>query len=140
MGLVAREVESRGIPTVSLSSALSITRAVAAPRAVFVDFPLGRTAGRAFDAAMQRDIVLQALAQLRDAATPGEMAVLDYAWAADDDWKDSVMRPGSSGGDSRIERYASPQYQCTADAAAADPNCPTCVWLDRSAAPTPARI
>ena len=57
MGLIAREIERRGIATVSLSSAYSITRAAFAPRAVYLDFPLGRTAGKAGDAVMQRDIV-----------------------------------------------------------------------------------
>lgn len=124
MGLVAREVEARGIPTVSLSSALSITRSVGAPRAVFLDFPLGRTAGRAFDAPMQRDIVRRALDLLRDAHQPGTIVDLDYRWATDDAWKDDVMKR-----DSRGVRADTPQYQCAADAAAADPGCPTCVWL-----------
>ena len=123
MGLIAREVEARGIPSVSLSSALSITRSAGAPRAVFLDFPLGRTAGRAFDKAMQRDIVRQALDLLRDATVPGTVIDLDYRWASDDAWKDGVMR-----GDSRMERFDTPQYQCAQDAALADPECPTCVW------------
>ena len=124
MGLIAREVEARGIPSVSLSSALSITRSVGAPRAVFLDFPLGRTAGRAFDRAMQRDIARHALDLVRDATVPGTVAELDYRWAEDDDWKDGVMR-----GDSRLERFDTPQYQCALDASLADPECPTCVWL-----------
>ena len=123
MGLIAREVEARGIPSVSLSSALSITRSAGAPRAVFLDFALGRTAGRAFDKAMQRDIVRQALDLLRDATVPGTVIDLDYRWASDDTWKDGVMR-----GDSRMERFDTPQYQCAQDAALADPECPTCVW------------
>ncbi len=128
MGLIAREVEARGIPSVSLSSALSITRSAGAPRAVFLDFPLGRTAGRAFDKAMQRDIVGRALDLVRDATTPGTVIDVDYRWAADDTWKDGVMR-----GDSRLERFDTPQYQCAEDAALADPECPTCIL------PAPAR-
>ena len=123
MGLIAREVERRGIPAVSLTSALSITRSAAPPRAVFLDFPLGRTAGRAFDAAMQRDIVCRALDLLRDAQRPGALVELDHRWATDDAWKDDVMRR-----DSRQERFDTPQYQCAEDAARADPDCPTCVW------------
>lgn len=124
MGLIAREVEARGIPSVSLSSALSITRSAGAPRAVFLDFPLGRTAGRAFDKTMQRDIVRHALDLVRDATVPGTVTELDYKWAADDTWKDGVMR-----GDSRMERLDTPQYQCAEDASLADPECATCVWL-----------
>ena len=124
MGLIAREVEARGIPSVSLSSALSITRSAGAPRAVFLDFPLGRTAGRAFDKTMQRDIIRSALDLVRDATVPGTVTELGYRWAADDTWKDGVMR-----GDSRQERFDTPQYQCAEDASLADPDCPTCVWL-----------
>jgi len=123
VGLIAREVEARGIPSVSLSSARSITQSSGAPRAVFLDFPLGRTAGRAFDRAMQRDIVRRALDLLRDATVPGTLIELDYRWAADDVWKDGVMR-----GDSRLERFDTPQYQCAEDARLADPECPTCIW------------
>ena len=124
MGLIAREVEQRGIASVSLSSALSITRSAGAPRAVFLDFPLGRTAGRAFDKVMQRDIVRHALDLVHDATVPGTVTELDYRWAADDTWKDGVMR-----GDSRQERFDTPQYQCAEDASLADPECSTCVWL-----------
>ena len=133
MGLVAREVERRGIPAVSLSSALSITRSVAAPRAVFLDFPLGRTAGRAFDTDMQLDIVRRALDLARDAEQPGALVELGYRWAADDAWKDTVMRRGGAG-DDRMTRVDVPQYQCEADARAADPQCPTCIYLGADAA------
>ena len=116
-------MEQRGIPTVSLTSALSITQSAGAPRALFLDFPLGRTAGRAFDTAMQRDVACRALDLVRDATAPGTVVELDYRWEADDAWKDDVMR-----GDKRIARHDTPQYQCAADAEAADPDCPTCVW------------
>lgn len=128
MGLIAREVEARGIPSVSLSSALSITVSAGAPRAVYLDFPLGRTAGRAFDREMQRDVVRHALNLLRDATTPGTVSELDYRWAPDDAWKDDVMRS-----DSRAERLDAPQYQCVEDADLADPGCPTCIWPDQAA-------
>ena len=125
MGLICRETERRGIPTVSLSSALSISRAVGVPRAVFLDFPLGRTAGRPFDVAMQRAVVVQALNLLRDASAPGTVIELPFRWAdAGDRWKADVMRR-----DERLARFDAPQYQCAADAEAADPACPTCVWL-----------
>ncbi len=124
MGLIARQAEERGIPSVSLTSALSISQAAGTPRAVFLDFPLGRTAGRAFDAGMQRRIVLAALDLLRDARQPGALHEMPDRWASGDAWKAGVMRK-----DSRQTRHDTPQYQCAADAEAADPACPTCVWL-----------
>lgn len=124
MGLIAREAERRGIPSVSLTSALSITRSAGAPRAVFLDFPLGRTAGRAADPAMQRRVALTALDLLRDAEQPGALVELPDSWGDDDAWKAGVMQR-----DKRMPRHDTPQYQCAADAVAADPACPTCVWL-----------
>ena len=135
MGLIAREIERRGIATVSLSSAYSITRAAFAPRAVYLDFPLGRTAGKRGDTAMQRDIMRAALARVRDAEAPGEIMELPYRWAETEDWKDRVMRPqaGADSGahqDDRGARLGTPRYQTEEDAALADPDCPTCIYPD----------
>ena len=94
----------------SLSSALSISVSAAAPRIAFLDFPLGRTAGRAFEPAMQRDVTLRALEHIRDAKSSGEVVTLPHRWAVNDAWKDSVMRK-----DSRLSRHDVPQYQTQAD-------------------------
>jgi len=121
VGLIAREIESRGIPTVSLSSALSITSSVNPPRAVFVDFPLGYTAGKPHDADLQDAIVEAALAAFETMEKPGSVDRLPFHWADDDVWKDSVMRPrsdGAEGGehrDDRSERSGEPRYQSELD-------------------------
>lgn len=143
VGLIAREIERRGIATVSLSSAYSITRAAFAPRAVYLDFPLGRTAGKAGDAVMQRDIVRAALARLRDAEAPGEIVELPYRWAESEDWKDRVMRPQATDDstahrDDRSARLGTPQYQTEEDEALADPECPTCIFPDTASPALPA--
>lgn len=135
MGLIAREIERRGIATVSLSSAWSITRAAFTPRAIYLDFPLGRTAGKPGEVAMQRDIMRAALARLRDAEAPGEIVKLPYRWAETEDWKDRVMRPETDGDssahqDDRGARLGTPQYQSVEDAALADPRCPSCIFPD----------
>jgi len=136
VGLIAREIESRGIPTLSMSSAYSITAAVRPPRAVYLDFPLGHTAGKPHDAALQRRILRDALEALVAIDTPGTIRRLAYRWSEDDAWKDSVMRPhpGGAGGDDRIERHPEPQYQCEADRIAAEAaiergGCRGCVFL-----------
>ena len=142
MGLIAREVEARGIPTVSLSSARSITESVFPPRAVFTDYPLGRTAGKPNDPESQDAIVRAAIEHLEQAETPGEVRALDLRWAATDDWKDGVMRPkpakggayGAEAEDDRAERTDVPQYQLEADREAVEANCPTC-FVPESARP-----
>ncbi|MDP6979679.1 MAG: hypothetical protein QF570_13925 [Myxococcota bacterium] len=129
MGLIAREVEGRGIATVSLSSALSITASVNPPRGVYTDYPLGRTAGKPHDPASQDAIVRAAIDVLATASTPGTIRELDLHWSENDAWKDGVMRPqggGEKAEDDRAERTDVPQYQFDADREAVDPACPTC--------------
>ena len=135
MGLIARAVEARGIPTVSLTSALSITASVNPPRAVHVDYPLGRTAGKPHDPTSQEAIARAAIDQIVRAEAPGAIRRLDLRWAADDAWKDGVMRPkpasAADGGgeveDDRVARTDVPQYQFEADREAVEPACPTCI-------------
>ena len=125
-----------------MSSAYSITRSVNPPRAVYLDFPLGRTAGKANDKPLQRKIMIDTLSALDSIQVPGTIRELPYQWSDDDAWKDLVMRPdpNSDGhNDSRIERVATAQYQCDADRAAAEATlseggCSTCVFLEDSRA------
>jgi hypothetical protein len=125
VGLIAREIEAKGISTLSLSSAFSITRSVNPPRALFLDFPLGHTAGKAGDADLQDAIIESALIAFETMRTPGSIMRLPFRWADHDDWKDSVMRPRAEGAgdqhrDDRGERSGEPQYQCEADRVAAE--------------------
>jgi hypothetical protein len=126
VGLIAREIESQGIPTLSLSSAYSITRSVSPPRAVFLDFPLGHTVGKPHDEDLQDAIVEAALKAFETMEKPGSIDRLPFHWADDDAWKDSVMRPrpgGADGGDhrdDRSERSGEPQYQSELDRLAAE--------------------
>jgi hypothetical protein len=124
VGLIAREIERRGISTLSLSSAFSITRSVNPPRAIFLDFPLGHTAGRPHDRVLQDGIVEAALVAFETMDTPGTIMRLPFHWADDDDWKDSVMRPHANDDgahrDDRSERSGEAQYQCEADRTAVE--------------------
>jgi hypothetical protein len=121
-----------------MSCALSITQAVNPPRAVFLDYPLGHTAGKPNDKSNQRRIMIDAIRALESIQAPGTIATLNNQWASDHSWKDTVMRPRanterkSQHEDDRVERYPDPQYQTEEDARLADPACPTCVFLDDS--------
>ena len=50
------------------------------PRAVFVDFPLGRQCGKPDDAPLQMNILKDALQALATLPTPGELIDLPYEW------------------------------------------------------------
>jgi hypothetical protein len=140
VGLIAREIEARGIPTLSMSSALSITQAVKPPRTAFVDYPLGHTTGKPHQPELQRSLLLAALRAFETLAVPGERVILPHAWEQDDAWKERLPRPGSDSGaespaDDRTLRHDGPQYQSEqdrlrAEAALAEGGCPTCIFLE----------
>jgi hypothetical protein len=90
VSLVARHLEANAIPTVMLASARDITASAFPPRAVFVNYPLGNTAGRPYDVANQREILRTALRLFETATRPGEIVDLPYVWKADDRWMDEV--------------------------------------------------
>ena len=95
MGLIARAIEAEGIPTLSLSSARDITRAVAPPRAAYLDYPLGHTSGKAHEPQLNLQILRDTFSAFDSLAVPGSMAHLSQRWAETDDWKFKVFAPAS---------------------------------------------
>lgn len=73
MGLVARELESRGIPTMSLSALRKPTLLVRPPRAFFTRNSNGQIVGAPLDRAGQRTVLRQALRVLIEASEPGKL-------------------------------------------------------------------
>jgi hypothetical protein len=80
VGLIAREIEAAGIPTVYLGSCRCMMSQVKPPRSAFIDFPLGHQCGRPHDADLQTRIVEDALNLLATARTPGSIVDLPYEW------------------------------------------------------------
>ena len=126
MGLAARHVEAAGIPTLCMSSALDITRAVNPPRAAFLDYPLGHTAGKPRQPDLQRQILADALSCFEGMTDPGSVRTLPYRWSDDEEWKEKAFAEG----DDRLPRHDTPQYQDEADRRRAElgisPSCPVC--------------
>ena len=126
MGLIAREIESQGIPTLSLSSALSITQSVNPPRSVFLDFPLGHTSGRPHDEKIQDAILEAALVAFETMEKPGSLHRPPIYWDADEGWKAAQAPPRTAESnvetlrDDRTERSGEPQYQLDSDRVAAE--------------------
>ena len=95
VGLIAREVEAAGIPTLCMTSAYDITQAVNPPRAVFVNYPLGHQTGKANDAENQRAIISDALRAFETIDKPGTIVELPYVWDANDRrWEETDYTPG----------------------------------------------
>lgn len=81
-------VEAAGIPTLSMTSALDITRAVNPPRAVFVNFPLGHQTGKPHQPDLQMQIVRDAMNAFETIERPGTIVELPYVWDPNDrDWE-----------------------------------------------------
>ncbi|MGD0074829.1 MAG: hypothetical protein ABSD31_10885 [Candidatus Binataceae bacterium] len=108
VGLIARQIEAAGIPTMSMTSALDITRAVNPPRATFLNFPLGHTAGKPNEPELNRQIMIETLEGLTSMTKPGSIKMLSIQWSEDGKWN----RAGAAAeGDDRLPRYDTPQYE-----------------------------
>ena len=77
VGLVAAEIEKRGIATTSVTALREITEKVRPPRALAVPFPLGYPLGRPSDPSLQT-AVLKAVFALLESAGPAPLLV-DFA-------------------------------------------------------------
>lgn len=80
MGLVARAIEARGIPTVTVSVVRNMTKALPAPRNVLIKFRLGQVFGEPGHVAQQRTIVRASLATLDEITESGGTVELPYRW------------------------------------------------------------
>jgi len=103
-----------------MTSALSITRSVAPPRAAFLDFPLGHTTGKKNQPEMQLSLMRQALAGFEEIDEPGAIRFLDERWSEDESWRQNAMAGGGSkekesSDDFRTPRVDTPQYQYSED-------------------------
>lgn len=105
-----------------MSSALDISRAVNPPRTAFLDFPLGHTAGKPGDPALQREIMLEALEAFTSLTEPGSIKMLPFRWSEDNSWQETAMRER----DERLPRLDTPQYQSEEDRRLAEGTCATC--------------
>jgi hypothetical protein len=87
VSLVARHLEANGIPTVMFGAAKDIVEHCGVARFVFLDFPLGNSCGRSFDADHQHQILELGMALLENATAPRTTVQALDVWSDDDDWK-----------------------------------------------------
>ncbi len=79
-GLLARVVEAAGISTIVLGQTPRVLELIRPPRAVVTAFPRGATVGAPGNREQQRQVLLDTLATLEEAETPGEIYALPYSW------------------------------------------------------------
>jgi hypothetical protein len=80
VGLIQREIEKRGIPTIGISIVRSYSEKVKPPRTVFLRWPFGHPCGEPFKAAQQRVVIAEALRALVSIREPGTIIDLPYRW------------------------------------------------------------
>jgi D-proline reductase (dithiol) PrdB len=78
VGLIQREIERKGIPTVSISIVREFTEKVRPPRAIYLRWPFGHPLGEPDHPAQQRAVLLKAFEALTTIETPG--AIIDIPW------------------------------------------------------------
>jgi len=110
VGLIGREIERAGVPTLAMTSAWDITLAVGTPRAAYVHHPLGHQTGAPGDPEGQRAIVRAALEAGVALRGPGEIVRLPFRWTSDPGWEERAYAPGHTptGPDGRPRRDPAP--------------------------------
>jgi len=80
VGLVAREIERVGIPTVSLSIVREITEKTPPPRALYLRFPFGHALGEAGNPNQHFAVLYRAFRLLFRADRPGTIEEAGLRW------------------------------------------------------------
>jgi hypothetical protein len=80
VGLVQREIERAGIPTIGVSIVRSYSEQVRPPRTVFLRWPYGHPFGEPGNAAQQRAVLRAAFKALVEITEPGTIVDLPYRW------------------------------------------------------------
>ena len=106
VSIVARHLETNGIPTVVMGCAKDIVEHVGVPRFLFSDFPLGNSAGKPHDKASQALTLELALRLLESAAGPQTTMQSPLRWAQDPAWKNDYNNVALLSADELARRRA----------------------------------
>jgi hypothetical protein len=92
VGLLAREIEARGVTTVGLALVKEVALAAHAPRFLYLHWPFGHALGEAGNVAQQRTVLHDMLSMAVIARRPGLVVELPYRWRREmytpvGDWK-----------------------------------------------------
>jgi len=92
VGLLAREIEARGVTTVALALVKEIAVAAHAPRFLYLHWPFGHALGEPGNVAQQRTVLHDMFSMAISAPRPGLVVDLPYRWRREAyprvaDWK-----------------------------------------------------
>jgi len=80
VGLVQREIEKAGIPTIGISIVRKYSEKVKPPRTVFLRWPFGHPLGEPFRPAQHRAVLEKAFDALYTVDVPGTIVDLPFRW------------------------------------------------------------
>jgi len=80
VGLLAREIEARGVTTVGLALVKEVAEAAHAPRFLYLRWPFGHALGEPGNVAQQRTERHDMLSMATSAPRPGLVIQLPYRW------------------------------------------------------------
>jgi D-proline reductase (dithiol) PrdB len=80
VGLIQREIERQGIPTIGISIVREYSASVKPPRTVFLRWPFGHPLGEPFKTTQQQLVLAEAFRALCINDKPGEIIDLPYRW------------------------------------------------------------
>jgi D-proline reductase (dithiol) PrdB len=92
VGLLAREIEAKGVTTVGLGLVKEVAVAARAPRFLYLHWPFGHALGEPGNVAQQRTVLHDMLTMAALAPRPGLVIDLPYLWRRETyppvaDWK-----------------------------------------------------
>lgn len=80
MGLIQREVEKQGIPTIGVSIVRSYSEQIKPPRTVALRWPFGHPLGEPFNNYQHRAVIMAAFEALYSIEIPGTIIDLPFKW------------------------------------------------------------
>jgi D-proline reductase (dithiol) PrdB len=80
VGLIQREIEKAGVPTIGVSIVRAYSERVKPPRTIFLKWPYGHPFGEPFHPAQQRVVLAEAFRALYAIREPGTIIDLPYTW------------------------------------------------------------
>jgi hypothetical protein len=80
VGLVQREIERQGIPTIGISIVRKFSEKVRPPRTIFLKWPFGHPLGEPFNVSQQRAVLTEAFNALYTIDVPGKIIDLPFKW------------------------------------------------------------
>jgi hypothetical protein len=77
VGLIQKEIERQGIPTIGISIVRSYTERIRPPRSIYLRLPFGHPLGEPFNVIQQLAVLEHAFEALYSISKPGEIVDID---------------------------------------------------------------